>query len=140
MTDNYKVQVSIAIPPSGSDYSKADMVNVRADSVAELVGHLLDIDEDTSRLVSRVASGLRAAAVAPLEAPQAQPQQQQPAGGAPTEPPPWIGPAPQCSHGVKRFLAKPYKSGKPGYWMAWACPANRGDQTQHELEFIQQGR
>jgi hypothetical protein len=63
--------------------------------------------------------------------------QQSPQGnGVPTEPPPHIGPAPQCSHGVKRFLAKPYKGGKPGYWMAWACPAQQGDNSQHDLEFI----
>lgn len=70
------------------------------------------------------------------------PQQQAPAqpqgDGVPTSPPPHVGPAPQCSHGTKRFLAKPYRNGKPGYWMAWACPAERGDQSQHDLEFIDQ--
>lgn len=65
------------------------------------------------------------------------PQQQPPANdGIPTSPPPGVGPPPHCSHGEKRYLAKPYKGGKPGYWQAWACPAQRGDQTQHELEFI----
>lgn len=71
--------------------------------------------------------------------PQGGYQQQggQPANnGVPTSPPPHVGPAPQCSHGVKKFIAKPNKNGKGGYWMAWACPADRQDPTQHELQFI----
>lgn len=70
-----------------------------------------------------------------------QQQPQQPQGdGIPTSPPPHVGPPPECSHGVKNFLAKPYRNGKPGYWMAWACPAQKGDPSQHELDFIQQKR
>lgn len=65
---------------------------------------------------------------------QQQPQQPQ----QPTGPPPNVGPAPSCSHGVKQYLSRPYKNGKPGFWQAWACPADRGDQTQHPLEFIDQ--
>jgi hypothetical protein len=60
----------------------------------------------------------------------------QPASGGPQSAPPDQGNAPSCSHGVKRFIEKPYKSGKPGTWKAWACPAQQGDPTQHELEFI----
>lgn len=68
-----------------------------------------------------------------------QQQQQQPYQGQQqnqNQPPPNVGPAPQCVHGTKTFLERPNKGGKPGTWRAWACPANRNDPTQCELEFI----
>ena len=45
------------------------------------------------------------------------------------------GQAPNCPHGQKKFLEKPYKN-KPGTWKAWACPAPQGDPSACSLEFI----
>ncbi len=76
----------------------------------------------------------------PQQAPQQQYQQQPDPNAVPTQPPPHVGPPPGCSHGQKKFIAKAYRNGKPGYWMAWACPAPQGAPDQHELEFIQTKR
>lgn len=198
MTDSFGLQASFTIP-SGEQYEKGDMVNIRGANPQEFHQNLLAFDEQIAQLVANVGNNLRAVAAAakglgaqqishdsaqppqhqtqqapgaPQNAPDwaqnpaqgqgapqgqqqgyGQPQgqqgyqqgyqqgppqgQQQPQGnGIPTEPPPHVGPAPQCSHGTKRFIAKPYKGGKPGFWMAWACPAQQGDQSQHDLEFI----
>lgn len=184
MADDYKFQLSISVPHSGSDYSKADMVNIRANDANEFASHLQAFqDANFSTLVAEAAANIRAAYLVardlggsvvqhetPQNAPQTaqqppqgydpgngsyapqsgsqgyygnnqqgypqQPQQPQNNGGVPTTPPPHVGPAPECSHGVKRFIAKPNRNGKGGYWMAWACPAQRNDPTQHELQFI----
>jgi len=181
MTD-YACQANFSIPHSGSDYSKADLINVQGDSVQEFHQNLTALNQHCIDLIAQTGANLRAVAAAggtlgaqtiqhdqtPQNAPQGpntgpvdpwagQPQnapqngsqqaqgwgnnasqQQAPQGnGVPTSPPPHVGPAPQCSHGTKTFLAKPYKNGKPGYWMAWACPADkRTDPTAHDLEFI----
>lgn len=205
MSDNFGIQLSINIP-SGEQYEKGDMINIRGANAGEFQQNLEAFSAHMAERAAQVAADVRAqyAVVsrlggrtvehsqnAPQAAPQAQggpdpqqyaqqapqqgyqqpqgdpwgqpqgnppgwagspqggagypPQQQyqqqapqQDSGGIPTSPPPHVGPAPQCSHGVKKFIAKPYKSGKPGYWMGWACPAPRGDQSQHELEFIRQ--
>lgn len=212
MTDSFGLQASFTIP-SGEQYEKGDMVNIRGANPQEFHANLLAFDEQIAQLVANVGNNLRAVAAAakglggqqishdsaqqpnqpaqyqtqqapgaPQNAPEwaqngqqgqgggyqqqqapdhsqgqqgyqspygagqgqqgyqqgpPQGQQQPPQGnGVPTEPPPHVGPAPQCSHGTKRFIAKPYKGGKPGFWMAWACPAQQGDQSQHDLEFI----
>ena len=61
-------------------------------------------------------------------------------GQGATPPPPAqaspYGAPPTCPHGVKTFLEKPYKNGKPGTWKAWACPARQGDPSACSLEFI----
>ena len=196
MSDDYVFQLSVSIPHSGSDYAKADMVNIRGRNPDEFSRALAAFDQHMSQQCAEIGQRLRAVALvggemggtyvgqsenpqnaaqsapsAPVDpwqgqpasgpqngyqgqAPQGDPwqgqsqggyqqqqqqqQQQQPAQGVPTSPPPHVGPPPSCSHGVKKFLAKPYKSGKPGYWMGWACPAQRNDPSQHELEFIRQ--
>lgn len=198
MADEFAMQLSINIP-SGEQFEKGDMVNIRGNNPGEFQQNLLAFNEHMATEVARVAQEVKAqylvvrelggtvqsvdrsqtpqdAAGAPNSAPpqgyatqppagpqngsqpawdgppqdqgyaqappqqqyQQPPQQQAPPAndGVPTQPPPHVGAAPQCSHGEKRFLAKPYKNGKPGYWMAWACPAQRGDNTQHDLEFI----
>lgn len=45
------------------------------------------------------------------------------------------GNPPNCPHGTKRFLERPYKN-KPGTWKAWACPAPQGTPDACSLEFI----
>lgn len=205
MAEDFGIQLSINIP-SGEQYEKGDMVNIRGRDANEFQQNLGAFSSHMAEQAARVAQDIRAqyAVVSGLGgrtieqsqhtppqapsqpaqdvggdpwgtpatteptgpqngyqapnggqygnppqqqgyqqppqqgyAPQGQPQQQPPQDqGIPTSPPPHLGPPPHCSHGEKRFLAKPYKGGKPGYWMAWACPAQRGDQTQHDLEFI----
>lgn len=199
MGDEFGIQLSINIP-SGEQYEKGDMVNIRGRDASEFQQNLEAFNSHMAEAAARVAADVRAqyavvqrlgghtvqqdaaqpaqnGAGAPNGQAQAyqgqqqqsapqngyqqqggyqqappqnqgydqqqgyqQQQQQAPAndGGIPTSPPPHVGPAPSCSHGVKKFLAKPYKSGKPGYWMGWACPAQRNDPTQHDLEFIRQ--
>jgi hypothetical protein len=190
LADDFGIQLSINIP-SGEQYEKGDMINIRGRNAQEFHANLTEFMQHCSTMAveaardvkahARVAAGLNGTVVqqsqnAPQAPPQSPPQSQgndpwagQPqgqqwqggtgqqnspqggyapqnnsapqggnSGGIPTQPPPHVGPAPQCSHGTKKFLAKPYKNGKPGYWMAWACPAQRGDQSAHELEFIRQ--
>lgn len=186
MTD-YACQANFSVPHSGSDYSKADLINIQGDSVQEFHANLTALNQHCLDLIVEVGTNLRAIAAAggglgartiehaqtpqnapqgattqqpgnyatpPQNAPQVdswgqpqgqaptwagQPQQAAPpqqSNGIPTSPPPHVGPAPSCSHGQKKFLAKSYKNGKPGYWMAWACPAQQGDPSAHDLEFI----
>lgn len=208
MTENFVYQASFNIP-SGEEYQKGDMVNIRGNDPTQFFQALDAFNDHMAEKVAQVAASVRAQYLVardlggqtiehsrsqPASAPPAQPQgnqpngygnapqnggngdpfnnapqdapawtgaqdqgnpwnpQQQPqqapqqqqappqqgGGGIPTTPPPHVGPPPHCSHGEKRFLAKPYKGGKPGYWMAWACPAQRGDNSQHDLEFIRQ--
>lgn len=204
MPEDFKFQLSVNIP-SGEQYEKGDMINIRANDPNEFAAYLQGFQSaNMPSLLAEAAANIRAAyivsremggqvvqhasnaAQSPQNAPQGdysgngggysqqQPNgaqngfqgqggyqqqqgqgygqsqgygQQQPQGGyqqqgqpsgngVPTQAPPNVGPAPQCSHGVKNYLAKPYKNGKPGYWQAWACPAQKGDPSQHELEFI----
>jgi hypothetical protein len=196
LSDDFKIQHSINIP-SGEQFEKGDMVNIRANSPEEFASLMrLFGNPSVVQEIAEASANLKAAYLvvremggqvvthaqnppsappaaqqpsqgyppqqqhsapqgqfqSPYGAPQAQqpyggqgqPQgggyggQQQPSGYGQPSAPPDQGQAPTCSHGVKKFIEKPYKSGKPGTWKAWACPAGQGDPTQHELEFIDQ--
>ena len=128
----------------------ATWVVIKADSQAELVD-LLDgyTRSGISALIGEAVTALRAEEIlgAMLGArPVAHPGQfdqggqngsqggsQAPSGGNAGQTP--YGTPPNCPHGTKRFLEKPYKN-KPGTWKAWACPAPQGTPDACSLEFI----
>lgn len=165
VSDNFKYQLSVTIP-SGEQYEKGHMLNIRADNPHEFVANLLAVDNEFADVIGRIIASVKAQSAAgeglggqvirhetqqaPAQQPQqgyqqpqqqqAAPAQQQPAQSQQQALPPHVGPAPSCHHGEKSYLRKPYKSGKPGYWEAWGCPAGQEAQDQCALDFIPKGK
>lgn len=51
-----------------------------------------------------------------------------------TDAPAWMGSAPSCPHGPKKYVTKvSAKTGKP--WHAWGCNGTKDDQCAEGLEF-----
>lgn len=127
MTDDYKVQFSISLPPS-AQYAKGDMVNFRASSVEELIGMLEEANNfdlytpatEASKAML-LASGL-GATVTNEAAPATQ------AAGP-------IAQVKTCPHGTRqRRTGGGGDTGKRA-WAAHFCPLEKGDVNQCKPEF-----
>ena len=127
MSEDYKVQVSISLPPVGQ-YAKGDMVNFRGES-AEEVEALLDAALEggffeKAALASAkylVATGLQDRAAGPSEPPSAAPGD----GATVTQ-------LRTCKHG-KRTRREGDSS--KGHWVGYFCPLQKGDPDQCKAEF-----
>jgi hypothetical protein len=124
----------------------ASWVVVKAESLSELTDILDGYGRSgISALVGEAVTALRAEEILgaqlgarPVTHPGQFDQGGQNGGQAASQAPSGATPygnAPNCPHGTKRFLEKPYKN-KPGTWKAWACPAPQGTPDACSLEFI----
>ncbi|MFD3464839.1 hypothetical protein ACFWWM_00430 [Streptomyces sp. NPDC058682] len=138
-------EISVTMKAHGGH--DASWVVVKAESLSELTDILDGYGRSgVSALVGEAVTALRAEEILgamlgarPVTHPghyDSAPQSgaQSPSQGPAEQSTPY-GTPPNCPHGTKRFLEKPYKN-KPGNWKAWACPAPQGTPDACSLEFI----
>ena len=126
MSDEFKVQWSVSLPPS-AQYAKGDMLNIRGESVEEVQALFEAILDEGSQFLSNatsVAALLRAAAVVAE-------------GGTPTAPSTPTPTAPQseapvanlrvCEHGKR---VRRTGTNAKGEWVGWFCPTPKGTPGQ----------
>ena len=120
MAEDWKLQVSYKVGQ--------DMINIRANSGAELAVLLGDLaEEELATQIAAVAKQLTGASVlAPLSTGASTPNQAQaPASGTGWAPPVSNTSAPTCVHGARVYKSGIAKaSGKP--YAFWSCPLPQG--------------
>jgi hypothetical protein len=132
MTDEFKVQWSVSLPPA-AQYAKGDMLNIRGNTVAEveaMFDEVLRPDSEFVQKASEVATTLRLAAVVTdgLAGPPAASQ----------EPPVTVAAGPvaevvrMCSHGKR---TRREGNSARGQWVGWFCPLPKGDPNQCKPDF-----
>lgn len=124
MSDDYRVQVSISMPPV-AQYAKGDMVNFRGETAAEVEALLDEALEgdlfEKAALASKTflaASGLAEAA----EKRDAAPAKSKRSSKSDDEDN-VVGSKRFCEHGKRRYVKKPN-------WAGWFCPLEKGDPDQ----------
>lgn len=137
--ENYKVQWSVSLPPA-AQYAKGDMLNIRGESVNEVIG-LLDeaLNGEFIDKAASVAALVRAAAVVTdtftptqTDAAPAHGYEPAPSGREQNEAAQQAAPGPvyTCVHG-KRTERKGTNS--RGAWTGYFCPLKKGDPNQCEV-------
>ena len=120
MSDEFKVQWSVSLPPS-AQYAKGDMLNLRGNSVEEVEGIFDEVLADASEFLQKaadVATHLRAVAavsdgLSPTAAPAAAGENTGGGGGGS------VAELRVCSHGKRTHRTG---TSAKGAWSGWFCP------------------
>lgn len=133
MSEDYKVQISISLPPVGQ-YAKGDMANFRGES-AEEVAALLEaaIEADlfekaaVASKVYLVSTGLGATNVETVEKPKAVNESSGSSDATVTH-------LRTCAHGKRTRREGGGQNGKKP-WVGYFCPLEKGNPDQCDVEW-----
>lgn len=129
MTDEFKVQWSISLPPA-AQYAKGHMLNLRGNTVAEVEAQLEEILAPNSEFIQKAAD-VAAQLVATQVVADGFKGSGETAQSAPAEDNSSSG-GRFCEHG-KRVRRE--GDNNKGHWVGWFCPLGKGDNRQCKPEW-----
>lgn len=129
MSDEFKVQWSISLPPA-AQYAKGDMLNLRGDTVED-VEAIFDavLANDSEFLVKAAEVGTILRSVSVVNEGLSVVQNDAPAASG--EPAP-VATLHVCQHGKR---TRREGSGRKGPWVGWFCPRPKGSADQCDPEW-----